>query len=592
MLRLLSIANFATIERLELDLGRGFTVLAGETGAGKSIILDALGLLLGGRADSGVVRTGAQLARVEGIFLIGKELRQRLAAALGDEDLGISDGELILAREVNPDGRNACRVAGRIVPLRLLSLIGERLVDIHGQGQHLSLLRAGEHIHILDGYAGAASLRGQLAEELQQLGGVRRSLAELRTGERERARQLDLLRYQAGEIDEAQLQPGEDAELARELGVLSNVERLLGLAEQAYAALNGDHAQGASATDLLSKAAADVGLLESMDPALGEARETAELLASQAVELARSLRHYRDSLEYSPERLREIEERLNVIAALKRKYGGSVEEVLAYGQQATVELERLAHGEEETEELAAREAAHLEQAGALAGRLSMERQEAAGRLAAEVEQELAELAMEGARLEVRVEQRESDAGLPVGPSDATLRGPDSGAGPVRHLGFDSTGVDRVEFLVAPNRGEPLRPLAKIASGGEVSRLMLALKSILSAADEVPTLVFDEIDAGIGGRVATVVGRKLWGLTRGHQVVCVTHVPQIACLADHHISVAKSVSGARTVTSAAAVTGGDRVQAVHEMLGAAGEASRQNAREMLDQASEWKGLQSM
>ena len=464
MLRLLSIANFATIERLELDLGRGFTVLAGETGAGKSIILDALGLLLGGRADSGVVRTGAQLARVEGIFLIGKELRQRLAAALGDEDLGISDGELILAREVNPDGRNACRVDGRIVPLRLLSLIGERLVDIHGQGQHLSLLRAGEHIHILDGYAGAASLRGQLAEELQRLSSVRRSLAELRTGERERARQLDLLRYQAGEIDEAQLQPGEDAELARELGVLSNVERLLGLAEQAYAALNGDHAQGASATDLLSKAAADVGLLESMDPALGEARETAELLASQAVELARSLRHYRDSLGVQPRAAPRDRRAAERDRRAQEEVRRNVEEVLAYGQQATVEMERLAHGEEETEELAARERRTWSRPAPWPGGSRWSGRRLPDAWLPRWNRSWPSWPWRARGWRCGLSSGSSDAGLPVGPSDATLRGPQRGRScPPPGVRFHRRRPGRVPGRA--QQGEPLRPLGQDCVGG-------------------------------------------------------------------------------------------------------------------------------
>ena len=584
MLRLLSITNFATIERLEMDLAGGLSVLTGETGAGKSIIVDALSLLLGGRADSGMVRAGTRQARVEGIFLLTQPVRERIAVVLGEEAADVTDEELILAREVNTDGRNTCRVGGRLVPLRLLAAVGEQLVDIHGQSQHLSLLRAPEQLQILDRYGSLESQRGAVSAQLTELREVRQRLAELQRSEQERARQMDLLRYQVQEIAQADLRPDEDRQLAAERSVLNNVERLLGLANQAYAALQGNDDPGVSGVDLLSRVAEEMAQIERLDPSLREPRQTAELLASQAQELAQTLRRYRDGLEYSPQRLQEIEERLDVVAGLKRKYGDDIQEVLAFARQAATELDELAHSQERRDDLLVREAALLLQAGESAGRLSSARREAAELLARAVEGELVELAMEGARMEVEVRQAESEDGLPV--HDAQEADPSADGGP-RRLAFDSTGVDRVQFLIAPNAGEPPRPLAKIASGGEISRLMLAVKSILSAADEVPTLVFDEIDAGIGGRVGTVVGRKLWGLSARHQVICVTHQPQIASLADHHIGVAKSTMDGRAVTSAASLTGDSRVHELHQMLGAVGEAARLSAREMLEQAEEWK-----
>lgn len=581
MLRLLSITNFATIERLEMELAPGLSVLTGETGAGKSIIVDALNLLLGGRADSGMVRAGTQQSRVEGVFLLTPPVRERIAAVLGEGAADVTDEELILTREVNTDGRNSCRVGGRLVPLRLLAAVAEHLVDIHGQSQHLSLLRTREHLLILDRYGGLEPQRSSVSTQFAELRRVRQRLAELQRSEQERARQMDLLRYQVQEISQADLRPDEDQQLAAERIVLSNVERLLGLAEQAYAALEGGDAAGVSGIDVLSRVAEELVQIERLDPSFQEPREAAELLAFQAQELAQTLRRYRDGLEFSPQRLQEIEERLETIAGLKRKYGSTIQEVLAFAAQASTELEELAHSEERRDDLTAREAALLVQAGESAGRLSSARREAAGLLAGAVERELQELAMEGARMEVEVRQAESEDGVPVPNTE-----PDAD-GDHRRLALDATGVDLVQFLIAPNAGEPLRPLAKIASGGEVSRFMLAVKSILSAADEVPTLVFDEIDAGIGGRVGTVVGHKLWGLSERHQVVCVTHLPQIASLADQHIGVAKSTIGGRAVTTAAALTGDSRVHEVHQMLGAVGESTRLSAREMLDQAEVWK-----
>ncbi len=577
MLRLLSVTNFATIEQLEIELAADFNVLTGETGAGKSIIVDAVSLLLGGRADAGMVRSGARQARVEGVFLLGEDLMQAVGGGLDEYGIESGDEELIVAREVNLDGRNTCRVNGRIVPLRLLNGLAERLVDIHGQNEHLSLLRVREHMDILDKYGGLEELRSEVGERVRQLMEVRRELEELGRAEREFAQRVDFLRYQVDEVSAADLHPGEDEELTVERDRVANAERIISLSDHAYRVLYEGFEQQQSAADLMGQAARDLGHLEQLDPSLRASVESAEALNSQIEELARMLREYRDGVVYSPERLQELEERLEVIRALKRKYGGTIEEVLAFGENAASELEKLYHSEERKEELEGRELELREKVGESAGRLSEARREAGERLAEAIKEEAAGLAMEHAQVVVDIRQSEAEDGAPVS---------QNGEG-AKMLAFSGTGVDSVEFLISLNPGEPPRPLARVASGGEASRLMLAIKTILSTADQIPILVFDEVDAGIGGRVGGVVGQKLWGLSKDHQVLCVTHLPQIACYADSHVRVAKTMSRDRTVTSVEALDGEGRVAEVSQMLGSGGGAARVNAVEMLEEAGRWK-----
>ncbi|PZC48863.1 MAG: DNA repair protein RecN (Recombination protein N) [Chloroflexi bacterium] len=571
MLRLLNITNFATISHLELELGPGLTALTGETGAGKSIIVDALGILLGGKADAMVIRSGATQARVEGIVTLADSLRARMAAEIPELGLDPSDDEMVVAREINIEGKNVCRIGGRIVPLKSLEALGQHLVDIHGQSQHLSLYRVREHVDILDRYAGLGELRSQVAKSVGRLRSVRKQIADILQSERDRAQRIDLLQYQVQEIEAAALVPSEDDQLATEQTLVANAERLLTLASDVYEAL---HERDGAALDLLSAAARDIAQLEKLDPTLAAVRETAEGLQFQVEDLAQTIRSYRDTINHSPERLQQIEERLEHIDRLKRKYGVSVAEIMEYALRASEELDQLAHGEERALELKEKEESLLKEAGELAGALSTSRQDAALRMSEEIERELAELAMQRTRFGVDIQQRPAEDGLSTR----------SGAAPVA---FDATGVDRIEFLMSPNPGEPLRPLARIASGGEAARLMLAIKSIVFAADEVPTLVFDEVDAGIGGRIGSVVGQKLEGIAKQHQVLCVTHLPQIACFADQHIRVVKGIEDDRTLTSLEPLEGTARITEISQMLGSETQASLRSAEEMLQQASEWK-----
>ncbi len=584
MLRLLSISDFATIDRLDLELAPGFNVLTGETGAGKSLIVDALGLLLGGRAHGTMVRAGAERARVEGVFLLDERGRERVAGLLGDSEADAAADEVIVSREVSADGRGVCRVNGRLAPLRLLSDLGELLADIHGQGQHLSLLRVREHADILDRHAGLWGLRTQVADQVRRLQAVRREISEHVTDERETARRADLLGYQTREIADAAPRSGEDEELVRERGLLANAEQILALADQAYRSLYDEGESGGAAADLLGSAAADLARLERLDPALTQTRETAEALESQAAELAHTIRSYSDGIEYSPQRLQQVEERLDVIAGLKRKYGDTIDDVIAFAERAETEMESLTHHEERLEGLKVEEAELLERVGELAGGLSMARREAAGRLTSDVEAELRELAMEATRLGVEITQSPSEDGVP-------FAGEASGGSEMGRVAVGPSGADRVEFVVSPNPGEPLRPLARIASGGEAARLMLAVKVVLTGADRVPTLVFDEVDAGVGGRTGAAIGRKLSRLGSEHQVLCVTHLPQIACFADRHIRVGKSPEAGRVTTHAAPVVGAERAEEISQMLGGSGETSLLNAEELLDQAARWKSESS-
>ncbi len=573
MLVELNIKNFAIIDELKLRFSPGFNVLTGETGAGKSIIIDAVSTLLGGRAESEYIRAGAEESQVEGIFHLDRATQVAILPLLREEGLEGDDEEtLILAREMRRSGRNICRVNGRAVTLSTLERIAQKLVDIHGQSEHLSLLRVQEHVNLLDRYAGLWPLRSQVAARVSTLRQVQKELRELRRDERELARRADLLKYQVQEIAAAQLEIGEEEKLAAERQRLANAERLLALTDEAYRALGEGGERQASALDLLGLVVRNLTSLEKVDPSLAERRRAAEEISYQLEDLFQSLRAYRDEIEYNPERLRQTEERLSLIHSLKRKYGDSIAEILAFGQAAQQELETITHSEERVEELQAEENRLLHEIGDLAAQLSAQRREAGGRLSAAVEAELADLNMERARFGVSIEQKEDANGVWVGD---------------RRYAFDSTGIDRVEFLIAPNVGEPLKPMVKIASGGETSRLMLALKTVLSAADETPTLIFDEIDQGIGGRTGGVVGYKLWKLSPKHQVLCVTHLPQLAGYGDTHYKIDKKIVAERTVTFVQELDMGGRLEELAQMLGTATEITRQGAREILEEVRKAK-----
>ncbi|MDD5369369.1 MAG: DNA repair protein RecN [Anaerolineaceae bacterium] len=565
MLTELRIENFAIIHRLELEFGPGLTTLTGETGAGKSIILDAIESLLGGRADAAAIRSGADRAVVEGAFRIPETVRPALMEILEREDLVDDPHYLVLERDIRREGRNVARVNGRSASLSLLRELGAHLVDIHGQSEHLSLLNPREHLGLLDRFTGDESLLAAYTETYHQLQAIRRELANLRQAEQDAARRSDLLNYQVQEIDAAQLIAGEDEELHQERTRLANAESLATLAQEALVALDEGSPEALSITDLLGQVAHSMASLARIDASMTELSQQAELVQDTLAEITRDLRDYLERIEFNPHRLEQIEERLALIQNLKRKYGGSVEAVLEYAETARQQLNTIAHAGERIGELQVEEERLLARLAEQAQALSERRHAAAGLLAQGIETELNDLRMAGARFSVDFQTRTDPHGLPVGG---------------KRLAFDVTGMDRVEFLIAPNPGEGLKSLARTASGGETSRLMLALKNVLARADTIPTLIFDEIDQGIGGRVGMTVGQKLWQLGRQHQVFCVTHLPQLAAFGNQHLRVNKQVIEGRTSTQVEVLTGAGRREELAQMLGSVTEGTLRSADEIL------------
>jgi len=550
MLVELAVEQIAIIDRLNLRFEPGLNVLTGETGAGKSILIDALSLALGERAEAEMLRAGAEHAQVTAVFDVSSS--SRLLERL--QELGITpeDGLLYLTRDLFAGGRSQARINGRPVPIATLKAVGDLLVDLHGQHQHQSLFNAGEQMRFLDEWCGekVLSLKAELSECVREMRALQRELSSLQADARERAHLLDLYTFQKQEIEQAHLTPGEEEELLAEERRLAHAEKLFATAETAYELLT---AGEPAAVDLLAQA---VRALEEILPIDAELQPLVENLqnAMYAVQDASAeLRAYRDRVEFNPERLNEVQDRLHLIRTLKRKYGDTIEAVLEYLREVTEKMERLQGGEERAEELAAALRRTEERAQQLATELSRLRREGARRFEQAVAQELSELAMPRARFEVKLTPKP----------------------------LESDGVDAVEFLIAPNPGEPPRPLSKIASGGELSRVMLAIKGVLAGVEDVPTLVFDEIDIGIGGRTAGVVGEKLHSLSRQRQILCITHLPQIASRARLHLLIEKREAEGRTVTAVTPVEGDARVREIARMLGDTGESALRHAREMLE-----------
>jgi len=572
MLQTLRIRDFAIIAELELSLAGGFVVFTGETGAGKSIIVDAVQLVLGGRADAAAVREGADTALVEGAFVLQGPSGRAAEALLEREGLRDEPGRVVLAREVRREGRSTARVNGRTVSLALLRDVGELLVDVHGQSEHLSLLRVREHLALLDRYAESESQRQAFAAAYQSLVKVRQELEMLRQGERDAARRAEMLAFAVQEIEAAKLRPGEKAVLQEERVRLANAERLAELATQALTALDEGGEPRPAAMELIGQAVHAAGELGKLDPSLTNLAALLQGVEEQMAEAARRLRRYRDSLESNPRRLEQVEQRLAALHDLERKYGAGEEAVLAYLDRSRQERESIAGAGERIAALAADEADGLDRLGRLGSDLSQVRREAAGKLSRGIETELKDLHMAGARFAVDLHWDDEPTGAPA---DG------------RRVAFSRTGLDQAEFLVAPNPGEGLKPLAKIASGGETSRLMLGLKGVLARADQTPTLIFDEIDQGIGGRVGGVVGEKLWRLARNHQVLCITHLPQLAAYGDQHFRVEKVQRGGRTFTTVGPLTAEERLAELAQMLGGSGEANQQSAAGLIGAAEKAK-----
>jgi len=555
MLKLLRINNIALIPSLEIELEPGLTLLTGETGAGKSILIDALGLLLGDRATSEIVRTGEGRAVVEAVVEL-----DNAAALLEPHGLPVDGREVVLRREVQTEGRARATVNGALVPVSLLRELSPHVATIHGQHEPQGLLEPARHLDLLDAFAGLEGA-AELRERYWALRDVEEELERLGQDQQAAERQRETLEFQAGEIEKAALVTDEEDELRLERERLANAGHLAELASEAYALL---YDEEGAVLERLSQVYKRVAGLAEIDPDFRPHAEGQSGLTAQLQELALLLRDYQERLEVAPGRLDHVEARLAVIERLKKKYGKTVAEVIAFGQSCRLQLEALGdpagHEAALRKERAARAAAYLERAR----EVSRRRRGAARELEKAVLAELRELAMEKTRFKVAFSPEE-----PGGEEDSESWG--------------ERGLERAEFLLSPNPGEELRPLAKIASGGELSRIMLALKSAVHGDAPGGTLVFDEVDAGIGGRVAEVVGRKLRGVAREHQVLCVTHLPQIAALADEHLVVKKHVERGRTMTTVERLSPAARVEEIARMLGGAvvTDTAREHAREMLN-----------
>jgi DNA repair protein RecN (Recombination protein N) len=539
MIRYLAIRNLAVIESVAVDFEHSFNILTGETGAGKSILVEAVGLLLGGRATQDLIRTGEDVATVEAIF-------------------ETEDGsELIVRREITSQGRSRAFINGALATAAALKDLSNRLVELHGQHEHQQLLDPAQHLALLDTWAGHHQLAAEVSTAYAAVRGLREQLDRLRMDDRERAARLDLVEFQLGELQKANLQAGEDDSLSNERQLLRSADTIQRLCGESYAEL---YDSESAALVQLGHVWKRVGELAAIDARFAPYLDARDGIKAQLEDLAFTLRDFVDGIDVSPGRLQQVEDRLALIERLKRKHGGTLEDAIAHRDRLAAEHKALTGGQSTVAEIEQQ----LSEAGrsflAAAKKLSASRRDAAPKFARQVESELADLAMERTKFEVRL---------------ATATAEEQ---------WTDAGIDAGELFLSPNVGEDLRPLAKIVSGGELSRVMLALKTI-AAADAGPakTLIFDEVDAGIGGRVATVVGQKLASLGDRFQVLCITHLPQIAACGTSHFLIEKKVQGRRTVTSVNRLQGDDRVVEIARMMGgsAAGEKALASARELLD-----------
>jgi DNA repair protein RecN (Recombination protein N) len=569
MLTELHIQNFAIIDKIDLRFGPGLIILTGETGAGKSIILDAVVMLIGGKADTTFVRTDSDTALVEGAFkLMGPE-KEAVNEILNREELMDDPEYVILSREIRREGRSAARINGRTVSVALLKEVGALVVDIHGQAEHLSLLDPRAHLGLLDRYAEVAKPLSDYRQTYHALTNLRHELSELRKAQADSDRRLEMLTFQVEEIEAARLKPDEEEPLRQERDRLANAESLAQNAQEALVLLDEGSPDTPAATDLIGQAAQALAALAKLDSAQQELSNQGELLLDTMSDVIHSLRDYLEEIEFNPKRLDEAEERLNLIISLMRKYGGGIPAVIKYGEEARIQLETLTGAADRIVELELEEAKLLTKLAKQGGVLSDKRKSASTAMAKGIETELGDLKMSSAKFGVDFQTKPDKNGVPIENGD--------------RVSFDQNGFDKIEFLIAPNPGEGLKPLAKIASGGETSRLMLGLKNVLAQADEVPSLIFDEIDQGIGGRVGMVVGEKLWNLSRTHQVFCVTHLPQLAVFGDEHYQVQKLIKDDRTLTRVELLKDDSRLLELSQMLGEVGESTLRSAHELLQVA---------
>jgi len=550
MLQFLNISNIALIDDMQVEFEGGLNLLTGETGSGKSIIVDALGVLIGGRFTSELIKTGAERASIEGLFSVtsNPELETIL------ENAGLSaTNELIIRRELSATGRNKIFINNQLATQSLLRDLRPYLVDIHGQGDQQTLFNPETHLEILDAFAGNSSLRGDVADAYQKWNAVRRELDSLRHDEAEKFQLVDTLKFQIAELERAQLSIGEDERLEEERRRLANVEKLTALCQSSYSRIYEDDD---AAITRVRQSLKDVAELAEYDASFRDYLEGLESARAVLEDLSFTLRDFADRLEFSPARLAEIEDRLAELSRLKRKYGGSLTAALEHLARAEDRLRQIETSDERERELNAALAVARDRYLELAGKLHKERVRAAKKFEQAVEKGIAEVAIDNARFQVQVSDDVETAG--------------------------QKGIDHTEFYFSANAGEDVKPLARVASGGEASRLMLVLKTVANGSQFPRTIVFDEIDTGIGGRVSEAVGLKLKKLSQTNQVLCVTHQPQIARFADSHLVVQKEALKGRTQVSVGRLDKAGRVEELARMLTGAEitDSARRHAKELL------------
>lgn len=543
MLAQLSVKNLALIDEINLEFDRGLNILTGETGAGKSIIIDAVNLALGERADREMIQTGKEFARVEALFYL--ENPQTVEALL--IELGIDpepDNTLLLTREISLSGRNVCRINGRTVTLSNLRNISKYLVDVHGQHQHQSLLDVKHHMDLLDMLGGeeVQKTKSRVSELYRNWKKIQDQINDLAYIGKDGKLRKDILEYQINEIESANLKIGEEEELLKQRAVLQNAEKITRILYDAYDSLYSGTGAYPSVSDLLGNVSNELSQISDLDPVLDSITKKLEDIIYQLEDVVMEIRNYKEQFEFDPHQLDEIEKRIELIKDLKRKYGNTIEEIIDHGEKLKYELDRLQNSEEILEKLRKDEKKAFDSLLKECHFLHNQRCEVAKIFEDEIQKQLKELGMEKAVFKVSITKEEDK--------------------------ITPDGYDWVEFMISTNPGEPLKPLAKIVSGGEMSRIMLAFKTILAEVDEIPTLIFDEIDVGISGKIANVVGEKMVTISRSRQVICVTHLPQIAAMADNHYKIEKKYigSGEQTRTYVEKLDMDSRTKEIAMMIG--------------------------
>lgn len=569
MLRQLEIKNIAIIDNLSIELGDGLNVLTGETGAGKSIIIDSINAIIGQRLSRDLIRTGEDSALVEAIFEVKDDHLSDLFECYGIEPE--EDGALVISREFTRAGKNTCRINGKISTVSMLKKFGERLIDVHGQHDNQSLLRTDSHIDLLDsfGHQQILKLKKQYLNHLDNYREIKKRIAHLLGDSGERERKIDLLKYQIDEIESVGLKIGEEEQLEKEKDILLNSEKIIKVFSNAYEVLGSGSKTGESVLDKINEVVFELNDIKDFDESYVEITKRLESITYELEDIVSETRTKRDGVEYDSSALEQTEERLGIIYRLKKKYGNSIEEILNFMEDAQKQLDEIVNNEEILEKLNAELKKENESLYDLAKKINHERKKAAKLIEDKICNELDVLEMKNAKFQVKIEfdkRQNKDK-----------------------INYNENGLDKVEFLISTNPGEPLKPLSKIASGGEMSRIMLAIKTILADVDQIPTLIFDEIDIGISGKAAQRVGERLSLISKKHQVISVTHLAQIACIADYNYYIEKLTKGKKTKTNVTRLDGDEVKNEIARILGGENisEITIKHAEEMLEASRKFK-----